>query len=145
MLFSPMKSKAALLFYSGLFLLMFLPGCSHKEQFRYEKKQSVLIRSLREQMFFEYSTPLKETMKIYMELELANHPNLQLPLEKIYQTEQKLKIEKPQLGCYYQTFQGFDGDKKLYIIMDWNNKDGVIIRFFTNSNQIIDILPDYTF
>lgn len=96
-------------------------------------------------MFFEYSSPLNDSMKIYVELELAKDPELQLPLDKVYSIEQKLKKEKPLLGCYYLMKKEFDGDKKLYIILDWNQNSGVIIRFFTDSPTLIKNLPDYSF
>lgn len=128
-----------------LLLLLFLSACAPQEQFHYEKRQAVLIKSLREQMYYEYSSPLNEAMKIYLELELANHPDIKLPLDKIYYIEKKVKKEKPLLGCYYMKTARFEADKKLYIILDWNNTNGVIIRFFTNSNLIINNLPDYSF
>ncbi|TBX67006.1 hypothetical protein EZL74_10120 [Flavobacterium silvisoli] len=140
-----MKHTLSLRYLLCLFLLVVFYNCSPIEQFRYEKRQSVLIGSLRERLFFEYSSPLNDSMKIYMELELAKNPELQLPLEKIYSIEEKLKKEKPLLGCYYLMKKEFDGEKKLYIILDWNQNSGVIIRFFTDSPTLIKSLPDYSF
>lgn len=130
------------------FLLLFIFNCwscSHVEPFRYEMKQAVLIHSLREQMFYEYSSPLNEAMKIYIELELANEPLIKLPLEKVYEMEKKIKKEKPLLGCYYRETNVGTGDKKLFIIMEWNNNVGVVIRLFTNSNYVVDKLPNASF
>lgn len=131
--------------YFLLISLFLCSSCSRQVQFLYEEKQAVLIRSLREQMFYEYSSPLNDAMKIYIELELANEPDIALPLDKIYEMEKKIKKEKPALGCYYQESNVLSEEKKLFVIMEWNKNDGVIMRLFTNSNYIIDKLPNATF
>jgi len=134
--------------YNFLFLLvtttLFL-SCSQHQNFLYAEKQATLIESMREKIFYEYSAPLNDAMKIYIELELANDPEIALPMEKILETEQKIKLERPFPGCYYLETEVASAGKKLFVIMEWNAKTGVIIRFFTNSDYIVDKLPPVTY
>lgn len=119
-------------------------SCSPSEAFRYELKEATLVRSLRDQMFYEYCSPLNEAMKIYIELELAKDPLIQLPLEHFYKTEQKIKQERPLLGCYYLESNIASGNKKLFVIIEWNQNAGVLVRLFTNSDYIADKFPGTT-
>jgi len=131
--------------YILLLPLLILCSCQPQVQFKYAKKEAVLVRSLREQMFYEYSSPLNNAMKIYMELELAKEPDIKLPLEKIKATEAKIQKEQPQTGCYYYESTIPQSDKKIFIIMEWNPNAGVIIRIFTDSNHLIEKLPNNSF
>lgn len=127
-----------------LLLFILICGCSSKQQFHYKENQSLIIKSFRERLYYEYSSPLNEAMKIYLELELNKEKDFDLPLQSIYKLEQKLKHEKPQRGCYYLELHP-EKHLKLIVLMEWNQNIGVVIRFFTNSTVINDKLPEATF
>ena len=59
----------------------------------------------------------------------------------------KINKERNIMGCYIIPWKS-DFNKPIsndIIMMEWNSNTGVIIRMFTKSSQIIEILPSQSF
>lgn len=131
--------KTLLLFAAFLFLLM---SCSPDEDYSYEKQQSVIVEKFRTDGYHEYHSKLNDILFA----ELNSLENDLLPtstLETIAVLADKVKEEKNTAGCYVIEWgsQQSDPQDKNAIILEWNTKQGVIIRMFTKSSLVKQRLP----
>jgi hypothetical protein len=132
-------------FYPTLFLTLLL-GCNLKSTYFYSESQSKTIDAYRQEGFYEYASSLNDSM-----LNILNNYDKTILNPSMINTVKTLsaKINKERniMGCYIIPWKS-DFNKPIsndIIMMEWNSNTGVIIRMFTKSSQIIEILPSQSF
>lgn len=135
--------KTLSLFAAFLFLLT---GCSPEEEYSYEEPQSEIVEKFRTEGYHEYHSKLNDILFA----ELNSLENDLLPtstLETIAILADKLKEEKNTAGCYVIEWESQQSDPqdKNAIILEWNPKQGPIIRMFTKSSLVKQRLPSNSY
>jgi len=120
-----------------------LCSCTSKPTYQYIESQSKLINAYREQEYYEYASRLNIEMWEVLKNSDNNLFNKQ-SLEAIEGVSKIASYEKNILGCYIIPWnnKSFLND---IIMLEWNADAGVVIRFFTKSKTIFEMLPESSY
>jgi len=122
-------------------------SCADKEtNYMFMKSQSATIMSYQQQGYYEYNSRLNHSM--WEELQSFETDLLsQTTYETIKSLDLKIKSKKLDMGCYIIPWR--HKDKSLnqddIIMLEWNPNAGVIIRVFTKSELVKELLPLQSF
>ncbi|MEN3324955.1 hypothetical protein VP395_14545 [Mariniflexile soesokkakense] len=127
-----------------LIILTLFIGCTITTKKGYLENQSEFIARYRSFGFYEHSSRLNDSMWSVLN-GYRNNLISNATYHKIVETSKKVKTEKPTLGCYLIDWNDNPYDTTSKILLEWNLSEGVIIRFFTTSEEIKKRLPDQSF
>ena len=127
-----------------LIILTLSIGCINTTKDGYIDNQSEFIARHHSFGYYEYSSRLNDSMWSVLE---GHKHNLisNATYHKIVEASKKVKKEKPILGCYLIDWDDNSYDSPSKILLEWNSSQGVIIRFFTTSEEIKNRLPNQSF
>lgn len=123
-----------------------MQACSPEEDYLFQDNQSEIVQSFRKEGYFEYSSRLNDIL--FAELNSIDNeiisPSM---LETIELISKKVKEEKNTSGCYVIDWKSVKNDAtdNNAITLEWNQKQGVIIRLFTKSQNIKQQLPSNSY
>jgi hypothetical protein len=122
-------------------ILLFVYCENDSTDFKFVTDKNSLITSYQSRMFYHHKSSLNNEMKFFLELLLSEQFNLESSYDPVMKTIEVVSQEKPQNGCYFESKSIENGQKKLDIVIEWNSNQGVVVHLFTNSNNLINILP----
>lgn len=133
-------------FLASISLLFFLAGCSPEEEYSFQEKQSEIVQKFRKEGYYEYNSRLNDVL--FAELNSLEQDVISSSmLETIAYISEKLKKEKHSMGCYLIEWDNLktDADEHNAITLEWHQKHGVIIRMFTKSAKLKQLLPQNSY
>lgn len=127
-----------------LIILTLSIGCTNTTKDGYLDNQSEFIARYRSFGFYEYSSRLNDSMWSILD-GYKNNLISNATYHKIIEASKKVEKEKPTLGCYLIDWNDNLYDATSKILLEWNLSEGVIIRFFTMSEEIKHRLPNQSY
>jgi hypothetical protein len=129
--------------YPLLFLLLL--QCNSERTYYYEKNSTEFITQLRIQNYYEYSGPFNSAMQNQLKAYDASVIN-STSLNTVFDVSQIVAEQKNVIGSYviYWQKDPINSASENYILMEWNPNSGVIIRMFTQLEELYRHLPSTT-
>lgn len=123
-------------------LVCMLPlGCCTEDHTNIQKNTSEVILNLRTNGYHEYQSKLNDVVLAELNSWEGNLIDTEV-IEKISELAAMVKLEKSSDEIYVIEWDDTENENlKNTITLEWNPEIGVVIRIFTLSEKIIEVLP----